>query len=250
MSCLSSPSLIQKNSPLCDWNGQTATCTYKPPPQDPVFIILVALLISILTLPLLMFLHYLINEHASNYPGHRELVDVKCNENKNKNGNQNGNNNQNENQNDQNGNNEHDENGYKHGSTSSGIGFYGYGIRHKNTKKIQTVIPNVTAAEILRDSTFSSAFSIELKKGQPEGEIVDYHSINTISQMAYAGKYGSVLYCTFMVYCDSFFFITFCHIFYRLILIFSYFILSHFLTLSHIHHTHFILFFLRFCHPL
>ena len=196
VSCRSSPSLIQKNSPLCDWNGQTATCTYKPPPQDPVFIILVALLISILTLPLLMLLHYLINEHGSNYPGHRELVDVKCNKNKNKNDTQNT---QNGDNNGQNGNNEHDENGYKHGSTSSGIGFYGYGIRHKNTKKIQTVIPNVTAAEILRDSTFSSAFSIELKKGQPEGEIVDYHSINTISQMAYAGKYCDLVYVHVMI---------------------------------------------------
>ena len=48
--------------------------------------------------------------------------------------------------------------------------------------------PNTTAAELLRNSTALSAFGVELKKGLPVGNTVDYRSINIISQISYAGK--------------------------------------------------------------
>ena len=48
--------------------------------------------------------------------------------------------------------------------------------------------PNTTAAEILRNSTASSAFGAELKKGLPVGNTVDYRSINITSQISYAGN--------------------------------------------------------------
>ena len=56
----------------------------------------------------------------------------------------------------------------------------------KPTKKSNT--PNTTAAELLRNSTASSAFGAELKKGLPVGNTVDYRSINITSQISYAGN--------------------------------------------------------------
>ena len=47
----------------------------RPPPNDPVFIILVALLTTILSVPILILLNYLLNGYASNYPGSRSLDD-------------------------------------------------------------------------------------------------------------------------------------------------------------------------------
>ena len=47
----------------------------RPPPEDPVFIILVALLTTILSIPILLVLNYLLNGYASNYPGSRGIHD-------------------------------------------------------------------------------------------------------------------------------------------------------------------------------
>ena len=114
----------------------------RPPPKDPVFIILVALLTIILSIPILLVLNYLLNGYASNYPGSRGLDDEVSEEEEMAN--------------------------------------------RSPSKKSST--PNATAAEILRDSTSSSAFGAELKKGLPAGDSVDYRSINITSQFSYAGK--------------------------------------------------------------
>ena len=87
-------------------------------------------------------MNYLINGHASNYPGSRGLDDEVG---------------------------EEEEIGSKNSS-----------------KKNRTA--NTTAAEILRNSTSSSAFGAELKKGLPAGNAADYRSINITSQFSYAGK--------------------------------------------------------------
>ena len=101
-----------------------------------------ALLTTLLSIPILLLLEYLINGYASNYPGSRGLDDEVV---------------------------EEDE----MAST-------------KLSKKSSA--PNITAAELLRNSTSSAAFGAELKKGLPAGNTVDYRSINITSQFSYAGK--------------------------------------------------------------
>ena len=87
-------------------------------------------------------MNYLINGHASNYPGSRGLDDEVGEEEE---------------------------------------------IDSTNPSK-KTSTPNTTAAVLLRNSTSSSAFGAELKKGLPAGNTVDYRSINITTQNAYAGK--------------------------------------------------------------
>ena len=139
-SCVFSPSKIRSGSSECKWTDKG--CSLRPPPNDPVFTILVALLTTILSIPILFLLKYLINGYASNYPGSRSL---------------------------------HDEVGEEEEINSK-----------KLSQKSNT--PNTTAAEILRNSTSSSAFGAELKKGLPAGNAVDYRSINITSQFSYAGE--------------------------------------------------------------
>ena len=125
------------------WSEADSLCSLRPPPKDPVFIILVALLTVILSIPLFLFVNYLLNSYASNYPGSRGHDDEVV---------------------------EEEEMARKNHSQKSSA-------------------PNITAAELLRNSTASSAFGVELKKGLPAGNTVDYRSINFISQTSYAGKY-------------------------------------------------------------
>ena len=141
-SCELSPSKIRSGSSECDWNKTLKYCSLRHPPKDPIFIIVVALLTTILSIPILFLLKYLINGYASNYPGSRSIHDKV------------------------------DEEEEMKGTNSS--------------KKNNT--PNITSAEILRNSTSSSAFGAELKKGLPAGNTVDYQSINITSQFSYAGK--------------------------------------------------------------
>ena len=72
-SCVFSPSKIRSGSSECKWTDKG--CSLRPPPNDPIFIILVALLTVILSIPILLFLNYLLNGYASNYPGSRSLDD-------------------------------------------------------------------------------------------------------------------------------------------------------------------------------
>ena len=140
--CELSPSRIQSGSSECHWSKDDRLCSLRPPPNDPVFIILVALLTTILSIPILLVLKYLINGYASNYPGSRRLDD---------------------------------EVGEEEEISST-----------NPSKKNRT--PNITAAEILRNSTSSLAFGMQLRKGLPAGDAVDYRSINITSQNSYAGE--------------------------------------------------------------
>ena len=74
-SCEFSPSKIRSGSSECNWNKTLKYCSLQHPPKDPIFIILVALLTTILSIPILFLLKYLINGYASNYPGSRSLND-------------------------------------------------------------------------------------------------------------------------------------------------------------------------------
>ena len=141
-SCELLPSRIQRDSSECNWSKNDRLCSLRPPPTDAIFIILIALLTTILSLPILLFLNYLLNGYASNYPGSRGL---------------------------------HDEVGEG-------------GERASTSPSMRSSSQNTTTAEILRNSTSSSAFGAELKKGLPAGDIVDYRSINITSQNSYAGK--------------------------------------------------------------
>ena len=137
-----SPSKIQNGASECNWSKVDRLCSLRPPPKDFIFIILVALLTTILSIPILIFLTYLLNGYASNYPGSRGI---------------------------------HDEIGGEKEIAST-----------DPSKKSSA--SSTTAAEILRNSTASSLFEVELKKGLPAGNTVDYRSINIISQNSYAGK--------------------------------------------------------------
>ena len=143
-SCELLPSRIQRDSSECNWSKNDRLCSLRPPPTDAIFIILIALLTTILSLPILLFLNYLLNGYASNYPGSRGL---------------------------------HDEVGEG-------------GERASTSPYKENSTPNITAAELLRNSMSSSAFGAELKKGLPTGITVDYRSVNITSQNTYAGKDG------------------------------------------------------------
>ena len=78
--CEFSPSKIRTDSSECSWSKEDRLCSLRPPPKDPVVIILVALLTTILSIPILFLLKYLINGYASNYPGSRSLNDEVCEE--------------------------------------------------------------------------------------------------------------------------------------------------------------------------
>ena len=130
-SCEFSPSKIQSDSSECNWSKDDRLCSLRPPPKDFIFIILVALLTTLLSIPILLLLNYLLNGYASNYPGSRGL---------------------------------HDEIGEEEEMAS------------KNPSKKSSTV-NTTSAEILRNSTSSSAFGEELRKGLPAGNIVDRKSV-------------------------------------------------------------------------
>ena len=125
---------------MCEWTDNG--CALRPPPEDFIFTIQVALLTTILSMPILLLLNYLLNGYASNYPGSRGLDD-------------------------------------KVGEEEE--------IDGTNPSK-KSSTSNITAAEILRNSTSSAAFGAELKKGLPAGNTVDYRSINITSQISYAGE--------------------------------------------------------------
>ena len=139
--CTSCPSKIQKGASQCTWSKVDLHCSSRPPPTDPVVTILVALLTTIISVPILVFLNFLLDGYASNWPGSRGVVDD--------------------------------------------IGTEGETKRKTHIQRKDT--PSATASEILRNSSYSSAYGEELKKGLPEGNAVDYQRVNTISQIAYAG---------------------------------------------------------------
>ena len=55
------------------WSKEDALCSIANPPSDPVFTILVALLTMIMSIPVLMFLRYILEEYASKTPGRKPV---------------------------------------------------------------------------------------------------------------------------------------------------------------------------------
>ena len=55
------------------WSKEDALCSIANPPSDPVFTILVALLTMIMSIPVLMFLQYILEEYASKTPGRKPV---------------------------------------------------------------------------------------------------------------------------------------------------------------------------------
>jgi hypothetical protein len=68
-SCTSAPSKLQSGASLCDWSGTNLSCSLAPPPSDPIFTILVALLTIVMSIPIIMLLQFVIDEYASKQPG-------------------------------------------------------------------------------------------------------------------------------------------------------------------------------------
>ena len=60
---------MQSDASQCMWSKEDSLCSIANPPSDPVFTILVALLTMIMSIPVLMFLQYILEEYASKTPG-------------------------------------------------------------------------------------------------------------------------------------------------------------------------------------
>ena len=145
-SCLRYPSKIQSGVSQCVYNDIESSCSLRPISKDPTFIILVALLTTILSLPIFVLMKYVLEGSASNWPGSRESIDD-----------------------------------------------VGAEVDPPGSNPVVKKDTPSTAAEILRNSASSSAFSKELQKGLRAGDILDSYSAGVISQMAYAGTFAKSL---------------------------------------------------------
>ena len=70
-SCIRSSSKVQSGVSQCVWNQSLLSCSLRPPPTDPIFTILVSLLTTIITVPILILVHYVLIGYASHEPGRR-----------------------------------------------------------------------------------------------------------------------------------------------------------------------------------
>jgi hypothetical protein len=68
-SCTSAPSKVQSGATLCNWSSSDLSCSLAPPPSDPIFTILVALLTIVMSIPIIMLLQFILDEYASKQPG-------------------------------------------------------------------------------------------------------------------------------------------------------------------------------------
>lgn len=68
-SCIKAPSKVQSGASQCTWSAEDLSCSLTNPPSDVVFIILVALLTMLLSIPVLVFLSVVLEEFASKTPG-------------------------------------------------------------------------------------------------------------------------------------------------------------------------------------
>ena len=64
---------VQSNVSLCNWNAKDLTCTLAPPPNDPIFIIVVALLIIDISIPITALILFILMRYACKQPKRREL---------------------------------------------------------------------------------------------------------------------------------------------------------------------------------
>lgn len=73
---------MQSGASQCTWDKVNSSCSIQAPPTDPAFTILIALLTMIMTIPIVMILHFILQEYAGVWPGSRGFEDDVCEEGK------------------------------------------------------------------------------------------------------------------------------------------------------------------------
>ena len=73
--CLQQPSKIQHGASECQWDAERKFCNPAGIPKDRTFTILVALLTTILSVPLLVAFTFVLEQYASTWPGSRGIED-------------------------------------------------------------------------------------------------------------------------------------------------------------------------------
>ena len=66
---------MQSGVSECVWNSVDLNCSGRPPSKDPIFTILVALLTTIVSIPILVLLHYILIAYCTSWPGSKYLQD-------------------------------------------------------------------------------------------------------------------------------------------------------------------------------
>jgi hypothetical protein len=69
--CLIAPSKVQAGETLCLWDPVEKLCSLAPPPEDPQFVIIVALMCVLIDIPLMLMLRYVLQAYGEKYPGGR-----------------------------------------------------------------------------------------------------------------------------------------------------------------------------------
>ena len=73
-SCTQPSSKVQSGVSQCVWNRIDNRCSLRPPPNDLFFVVIVALVTTFLSIPILIILHCLINGYGSKWPGGKALL--------------------------------------------------------------------------------------------------------------------------------------------------------------------------------
>ena len=66
--CTEAPSKVQSDTSLCTWNADDSTCSLAPPRSDPNFIIVVALLTVVMSIPIISLILFVLMRYASRQP--------------------------------------------------------------------------------------------------------------------------------------------------------------------------------------
>lgn len=72
-SCIAQPSAIQEGVALCTWDKASLSCSLTPPPEDPVFIILVALITMLFVVPIATLMNHILEHYARKSPYAKEI---------------------------------------------------------------------------------------------------------------------------------------------------------------------------------
>ena len=67
--CLAVPSKISSTATQCIWYPEIASCQVTEPPQTLIFIVIVALITTILTIPPVIILCFVLENFAASFPG-------------------------------------------------------------------------------------------------------------------------------------------------------------------------------------